>query len=259
MNAFETPAPITADVDIVSGDIRFTAADRADTVVEVEPIDPTRALDVEAAEQVRVEYADGRLRVWHPKLRTVFTKKFGSVRVHVALPTGSDVRGDTAQGDCLVHGAVGSCRLATAIGDIRIGRADRARLKAVSGKVTVGHVSGPAEVTGYGAIRIGRFDGEAAVKNLGGDITVDAALAKLDANTVNGAIRIGAVGVGPVDLYAAVGQIDVGVPEGAAVALDARASTGRVRDGLAVGEGPEVRVRARCNGGDITLRRVARV
>lgn len=46
---------ISATVDIVLGDIRFFASDRADTVVEVRPVDPSRELDVKAAEQANID------------------------------------------------------------------------------------------------------------------------------------------------------------------------------------------------------------
>jgi hypothetical protein len=66
---------------------------------------PVRELDVKAAKQANIEFADGKLLVKHPKLRTAFTTKFGSVVVLVELPTGSDVEGDTAKGEYLVEGA----------------------------------------------------------------------------------------------------------------------------------------------------------
>lgn len=36
-------------------DIRFFASDRADTMVEVRPVDPSRELDVKAAEQANID------------------------------------------------------------------------------------------------------------------------------------------------------------------------------------------------------------
>ena len=45
------------------GDIQVVASDRTDTVVDVRPSDPAKKSDVTAAEQTRVEYADGRLLV----------------------------------------------------------------------------------------------------------------------------------------------------------------------------------------------------
>jgi len=41
MATFNTPEPISATVDIIFGDIRFEAADRADTVVKVRHVDPS--------------------------------------------------------------------------------------------------------------------------------------------------------------------------------------------------------------------------
>lgn len=239
MQTFATPAPITANVDIVFGDIRFSASDRSDTVVEVDPVDPSRPLDVEAAELVEIEFSDGTLRVAHPKLRTVFTRKFGSVKVRIELPTGSDLRGETAQGEQVVKGAVGACRLKTAIGDIRLDRAAAARLRTSAGRVSADHVAGRADVAANGEIRLGRVDADVKVKNNMGSVSV------------------GRIGSGPVDLYSAVGSVEVGVPEGTAVELEANASTGRVRDGLGAPERSErtVKVRARCHGGDIVVRR----
>ncbi|GAA4912195.1 hypothetical protein LX16_2431 [Stackebrandtia albiflava] len=258
MRAFPTPTPISATVDVVMGDIRFVATDRIDTVVGVDPLDPGRALDVEAAAQVRVEYAQGRLRVSHPRLRSAFTRRFGSVRVLVELPTGSDVRGDTAQGEHVVRGAVGSCRLKTAIGDIRVERAAEARLKTTGGRVIVDHVTGSADVAGYGGVRIGRVEGPAVVHDLGGDITVGVAGSDVEARTANGRIRLGEVREGTVDLYAAIGGLEIGAPHGTHVRLDARATTGRVRGDLGTSSPTDrtVAVRARCHGGDIVVRRV---
>lgn len=239
MQTFDTPTPISATVDVVLGDIRFIASDRADTVVEVHPIDPTRQLDVEAAEQVKIEFADGKLRLRHPKLRTAFTRKWGSVKVLVQLPTGSDVEGDTAQGEFVVQGAVGSCRLKTAIGDIKVDRAADARLRTTGGKVTVDHVSGEADISGFGDIRIGRIDGDAKVKNIGG------------------AIGVGEFGGGKADLYAVIGKVEVGVPQGTSVQLDAHTPTGRVHNRLDAPERSDraLKLRARSNGGDIVVHR----
>ena len=63
MAEFETPEPIEAVVELVVGDVRVAAGDRADTVVEVRPSDSGRRADVTAAEQARVDYDDGRLLV----------------------------------------------------------------------------------------------------------------------------------------------------------------------------------------------------
>lgn len=42
MQKFDTPAPVSAVLDIPAGRIRFIAADRAGTTVEILPADPRR-------------------------------------------------------------------------------------------------------------------------------------------------------------------------------------------------------------------------
>ena len=70
MQKFDTPAPISAVLDIPAGRIQFIAADRADTTVEVLPADPAKSRDVKAAEQTTVAYADGVLRITTPAAAT---------------------------------------------------------------------------------------------------------------------------------------------------------------------------------------------
>lgn len=44
MQKFDTPAPVSAVLDIPAGRIRFIASDRADTAVEACPRTPRRAV-----------------------------------------------------------------------------------------------------------------------------------------------------------------------------------------------------------------------
>ena len=69
MPTFDTPEPITATIDLAIGDVRISAGDRATTVVDVQPSDPSSEDDRKVAEQTRVEYANGQLLVKTPKLR----------------------------------------------------------------------------------------------------------------------------------------------------------------------------------------------
>lgn len=97
MPTFDTPTPISATVDLVVGDVQLTATDRTDTHVEVRPSNAATEADVRAAEQTRVEYADGRLVVRSPRQRGfgLFGKP-GSVDVTIGLPTGSHLHGDAS-------------------------------------------------------------------------------------------------------------------------------------------------------------------
>lgn len=223
MPTFATPAPISADVDIIFGNVTFRAGDRTDTVVEVRPVDPAWDLDVQAAEQVVIEFTDGKLQVRHPKLRTLFSKKYGEVAVLIELPTGSDLQGYTAKGNYVVDGEVGACQLKTANGDIQVG-----------------------EVAG-----------DFRAKSATGNISVDVARAAVNARTASGDIRVGRLGTGAADLYTATGEIAIGVPAGIAARLDAHTSIGRVFNELDADEQTDrtIAVRARTHGGNITVRR----
>src|SRR5262249_58332800 len=121
MPTFDTPEPISADLDLVVGDARIAASDRSDTVVEVRPSDGSHEPDVRAAEQTRVEYTAGRLLVKAPRQRGLgLFSKPGSIDVTIDLPAGSRVHGDASVG--AVHGAgrLGGCRVKTAAGGIRL-------------------------------------------------------------------------------------------------------------------------------------------
>src|SRR5690348_3954121 len=96
MNKFETLAPITAVVEIPAGRVQIIAADRADTVVEVRPADPSKGRDVKAAEQVGVEFADGVLKVTATPARNRVLGSSGSVEVTVQLPADSSVQAKAA-------------------------------------------------------------------------------------------------------------------------------------------------------------------
>src|SRR3954471_3736394 len=98
MPTFATPEPISVSIEIELGDIQLSASDRADTVVEVRPSDPSRDSDVNAAEQTRVEFSDGQLIVKGPKRRLSFGKGW-SIDLAVALPAGSRVRAETGLGN----------------------------------------------------------------------------------------------------------------------------------------------------------------
>src|ERR1035438_849350 len=162
MPVFDTPEPITADIDIV-GRVQVTASDRADTVVEVLPADPADEASVQAAEQTTVEFSGGRLLVKRPKLGPFASLigPRGSVKVTVGLPAGSHVKASSLAG-ITITGPLGEAILHSSIGDLQVEEASRLEAKAAIGSVTVDRVAGPAEVTtSNGAIRIGTLEGAA--------------------------------------------------------------------------------------------------
>ncbi len=280
MPKYETPEPISVALELGVGEVRVTASDRADTVVEVRPSDATDESDVKAAQQVRVDYTDGTLRVTGPKARVFdFSRKTRSVDVSVELPSGSRVSAETQAGDIRCAGRVGECRLKTSAGNVRLERTGPLRLDTAAGHVTADRITGNAEIsTGSGKVRLGEVEGTAVIKNsngdttigaitgevrvraANGDISVDRAGADVDAKTSNGSIRLGEVARGSVALGTAMGDLEIGIAEGTAAWLEVNTDFGRVHNLLENATRPEetdetVEVRGRTSYGDITIRR----
>ena len=112
MSKYETPEPISVTLELGVGDVRITASDRTDTVVEIHPSDEADESDVKAAQQVRVDYANGMLQVTGPKARVFdFSRKTRSVDVAIELPSGSQVSAETQLADIRCAGRLGECRL----------------------------------------------------------------------------------------------------------------------------------------------------
>lgn len=280
MPIYETPEPITVTAELGVGALRIAASDRTDTVVEIRPSDESDESDVQAAQQVRVDYTNGTLRVTGPKGRTFdFSRKTRSVEVSIELPSGSQVSAELAVGDIRCTGQLGQCRLKTSVGNVLVERAGPLRLEASAGHLTADRISGDAEIrTGTGKIQIGEVTGTAVVKNSNGDTTVDAvtgdvrvraangaidigrAGAGVDAKTSNGNIRLGEVVRGSITLGTAMGNLDIGIAEGTAAWLEVDTSFGNVTNRLDDTTGPDetdqtVEIRGRTSFGDITIHR----
>jgi DUF4097 and DUF4098 domain-containing protein YvlB len=280
---YQTPEPIAVTVELVVGDIRLTASDRTDTVVEVRPADPADNNDVKAAEQIRVELTDGRLLVKAAKQWRHYTP-FGpnaTVDVVIDVPTGSALSGDSSMGNLTTEGELGDCRFKTSMGHLRVDHAGAVVLKTSHGNVTVDHADGNAEVsTGSGDIRLGEIGGDAVIRNSNGDtalgvvvgdlrvkssngnVSVERAGGTVVARTASGDLRIGEVRRRVVELRTACGEIEIGIRPGTAAYLDVHTPHGRIHNDLDVTAGPgeldgTVEVRARTGAGDIAIRRSA--
>ena len=280
MPTFDTPEPISATIDLAVGDVRISAGARLTTVVEVQPSDPSSDEDVKAAELTRVEYANDRLLVRAPKLRSWLSRSGGpSIDVTIELPAGSRVHGKLGMGDLHGDGPLGDCRITTGLGRIQLDSADALNLKSGAGDITVARATGHAEVmASSGEVRLGELDRSAVIKNSNGDtwvgvaagdlrlnaangnIAVEVAHAGVVAKSANGDVRLGEVVRGSVVLETKIGDLEVGVREGTAAWLDVNARFGHLHNSLEAAEAPEasaetVEVRARTSVGEIVIRR----
>ncbi|MGW2765431.1 DUF4097 family beta strand repeat-containing protein [Streptomyces sp. NPDC001275] len=219
MHKFDTPAPISAVLDIPAGRVQFIAADRADTTVEVLPANPSKKRDVQTAEQTTVAYADGVLRIHTPEPKNQVFGPSGSLEVTIQLPAGSRVEGKAAGSELRGVGRLGDVVFEGAYRQIKIDEAASVRLTAIDGDVEVGRLGGPAEIS-----------------------------------TARGAIRITEAVRGTVVLRTQSGDISVAATGGVSAALDAGTGYGRVSNSLKNDGTVELDIRATTSQGDITAR-----
>ncbi|MER5661118.1 DUF4097 family beta strand repeat-containing protein [Streptomyces mirabilis] len=219
MQKFDTPAPISAVLDIPAGRVQFIAADRADTTVEVRPADPSKSRDTKTAEQTEVAYADGVLRITASTPDNQLFGPSGSLEITVQLPAGSRIEAKTASAELRGVGRLGDVAFEGAYRQIKIDEAASVRLTAIDGDVEVGRLGGSAEIS-----------------------------------TARGDIRITEAVRGTVVLRTQSGDISVGAAAGVSAALDAGTGYGRVSNALKNDGTAELDIRATTSRGDITAR-----
>jgi DUF4097 and DUF4098 domain-containing protein YvlB len=279
MPVFDTPEPISVQVNLPVGDAWITATDRADTVVEVRPRNASSKSDVSIAEQTTVEFVAGRLMIRAPKSWRRYGFGAGpSVDVLIEVPTGSSVQAEASWAAFRCEGRLGECRFKTG-GTIRLDQTGALDIDTSHGEVVVERVAGPARVTSSsGKVRLGEVDGATEIKNSSGecwigqstgdvrvktaygDITVDRAMGSVTARTAYGSVRIGEAVRGSVELETSYGGIEVGIRRGTAAWLELSSRHGRVHNALDTTDGPAqhddtLEVRASTSYGHIEIRR----
>ncbi|MGW1468803.1 hypothetical protein ACWCPT_31220 [Streptomyces sp. NPDC002308] len=221
MQKFTTPAPVSAIVDIPAGHIRFIAADRADTVVEILPADASKGRDVKAAERIEVTHTDGVLRIEAPEAANRILGPSGSVELTVQLPAGSRIEVKAAAAELRGVGRLGDVVFDGQQATVKLDETGSARLTVLAGDITVGRLGGPAEIS-----------------------------------TQKGDLRITEAVRGTVTLRTAHGEIAVGAARGVSATLDAGTTYGRVHNALANTDGAAaaLNIHATTAYGDITAR-----
>ncbi|MFE0421579.1 DUF4097 family beta strand repeat-containing protein [Streptomyces sp. NPDC058953] len=221
MQTFATTAPVSAVLDIPAGRIRFIAADRADTTVEVLPADASRSRDVKAAAETEVTFGAGFLRIAAPEPKNRILGARGSVEVTVRLPAGSRIEAKAASGEFRGVGRLGDVAFEGELATVKLDEADSARLTVSSGDVSVGRLGGDAEIS-----------------------------------IQKGAIHITEATRGAVTLRTEHGGITVGAARGVFASLDAGTSYGRIDNALKGGDGDSatLAIHATTSYGDITAR-----
>ncbi|MEU9452245.1 DUF4097 family beta strand repeat-containing protein [Streptomyces sp. NPDC048277] len=219
MQKFDTPAPVSVVLDVPAGLIRFIAADRVDTTVEVLPADAARSRDVKAAERIEVGYADGVLRIRAAAAKNRVLGDSGSVEVTVQLPAGSRVEAKAALAELRGVGRLGDVVFEGAQATVKLDETDGARLALQAGDITVGRLGGPAEIS-----------------TQKGDLDITEAVR------------------GTVVLSTQHGEISVGAARGVSAVLDAGTTYGRIHNTLKNDGTTGLDIRATTAYGNITAR-----
>ncbi|MFE5602932.1 DUF4097 family beta strand repeat-containing protein [Streptomyces coelicoflavus] len=219
--SFESTAPVAAVVDIPAGHIRFIAADRTDTTVEVLPANAAKSRDVKAAEQTTVVFADGVLRIDAPAAKNRLLGASGALEVTVQLPADSRVEAKAAGAELRGVGRLGDVVFESAQGAVKLDEAASARLSLAAGDVIVHRLNGPAEIS-----------------------------------TQKGDLRVTEAVRGTVTLRTEHGDITVGAARGTSATLDAGTAYGRIDNSLTNTDGPDagLTIHATTAYGDITAR-----
>ncbi|MFF3891071.1 DUF4097 family beta strand repeat-containing protein [Streptomyces sp. NPDC001914] len=220
MQKFDTPAPVSAVLDIPAGRIQVIAADRADTTVEVLPANRSKSRDVKAAGQVQVAYADGVLRVEAPEAKNRLLGASGAVEVTVQLPAGSRVEAKAAAAEFRGVGRLGDVTFDGGHRSVKLDEADSVHLNGLDADITVGRLHGPAEVS-----------------------------------TQKGDLNITEAARGQITLSTQMGDITVGAAPGVSASLDAGTTYGRISNSLKNADAtPGLTISATTAHGDITAR-----
>ena len=280
MPKFDTPDPITANIEPGIGYVTIAASDRGDTVVEVRPTNPHDESDVDAAERTPVDFAGGTLTVKGPRINPFsWSNKTRSIDVTVELPTGSHLHGNSGIGDLTATGRLGDVSYKTGLGHVQLDEAaglsissatgnvlgtritGKASISTASGRLHVGElVAGGVLKNSNGATVVGTARGPLKVRSANGDITVEEATDDVEAKTAAGAVRVLDAGRGALTLETSMGEIEVGIREGSAAWLDVKTKFGRVRNEMTASGAPaehadKVEIHANTAFGDVIVRR----
>lgn len=282
MPRFETADPDVVHVRLTAGSLHVITGAQDTATVTVNPADPGRDRDVEAAERASVELTDGRLVVTVEPRRLsnllIGPNRPGSVDIVLEVPDGvaltvgaplATVRVDGQLGRTEIRTQVGALHLdrtgdltaRTSSGDVSVRRIDgQARVQG-SGTIDLGSVTGPAEVKNTsGPIHVGTADGPLRLRSHSGDLVVGSAATDVHARTATGAITVGAASSGKLDLRTPSGEIRVGIVDGTSVLVDATSKLGRVDQRLDAADGPapsgqRAEIRAHTGIGDVVIHR----
>jgi len=260
------PEPLDVSVGNQSGTVEITAADVAQTSVEIVP---NEARGAELAERTRVQLSEdaGHLRIHVPDGKML---RQPELEIIVTVPTGSSLDIETATADVQTRGVFDSAAVTTASADVSISQVGgRLQVTTASGGIHVGRGDGPIQVrSASGYVRLDVSGTDASVQTASGDVTIGRQSGDLTLRSASGDISVATACAGSVQAKTMSGDVVIGVTAGLLLWVDVHSLSGDVAAQLGPDESgadvgpdgdaerePDLRISASSMSGDILLRR----
>lgn len=244
---FPRTEPIDLRTHVTSGRLSITAKPTEIITVDVRSTRSGRHGD-DYADDVRVEYADGRLEIIEPQPQG-WLRNGSGLDVAVTLPTGSHCSVSTTSADIACTGELGSLDARTVSGQITSGPvAGDLELTTTSGNATVGDVAAAATVkSASGNVELSRVGGDANVNTVSGRVRIGTAAASAIVRTASGRITVDSIARGCAEITTVSGDVKVDVAAGVGVYLDLSSISGKVSSDLEPSEtSDDVALRLQC-------------
>lgn len=264
LEATTIPVDLDTDkiiVDAINGNVEVKKAQIEGVIVKatvwVDGLDAEKAkriaeatkLDITEGTSLRVVVKDqtyGESRRRHPKINisiTVPENKFLDLDIStsngaIAL-TGTqalkEVKLQTGNGNLKLWDVIGDVNVKTLNGTVELYRIfGDVKADTQGGSMKGSRISGNAALsTSVGNISLVGAEGDVDVSTRNGNITLDGALSKLHAESLNGSLNLSTKEIGgDWNVYSAVGELHIRIPEQGSYTLEASSSYGSIRSDL---------------------------
>ncbi len=165
-----------------------------------------------------------------------------SGKVDVECPEGCAVSVSTASGSITTRGRLGSVRVMTVSGTVRLELASDVEARSASGRMKIGDCDGCCRVvTGSGRIELDS-SADVEISTVSGRVDVGQLRTRGAIRTVTGAVSVDADIDAQLEVHTVSGKVAVELPASATGTMALRSVTGRVSGELAAGDGAHIEV-----------------
>jgi DUF4097 and DUF4098 domain-containing protein YvlB len=237
MSHWDFPAtePIDLLVEVTAGTVRITAEQTQNVTVDIRS--RSGHGDDELADEIHVDFADGRLEIVESQKRHSWMRFSSGIDVVVTVPTGSRCWLSTASADVSVSGELGSLAAKTISGEVVAGAiTGDAEVSTTSGRISIDDAGQVSAKSASGAVDLGHAASDVDVNTVSGKVRIGKAEAGASVRTASGRIKIDSLSRGQAELTSVSGEMKVGIAKGAGVYLDMASLSGRVTSELEASE-----------------------